>query len=73
MIVKYKGFELSATREKSLGGDINIYYYIMRISDGWFLADSFTEADETIRDWIKEMKTEVDNYLANPQDYDEEE
>lgn len=69
-IVKYKGFELYAKREKSLGGWSNLYYYIMRVSDGWFLADNFAEgADTTIKDYLEHLKETVDGYLENPSDW----
>jgi hypothetical protein len=45
----------------------------MRLSDGWFLEDSFTEADETLRDQIKELKCLVDDYEKNPQEYEDDE
>lgn len=64
----YRGFELSARREKSLGGDTLLYYYIMRKSDGWFLEDSFTSGAETAREYMKYLKDMVDDYLINPLD-----
>ena len=33
MKVVYKGFEINAEREKSMGGDVLLYYSIFRIKD----------------------------------------
>ena len=72
MKINYKGFEINVKRGKSLGGWDNIYYYIMRISDGWFLCDSFSESEDKIRDFTNDLKNIVDDYLENPSDYEDE-
>lgn len=72
MKVTYKGFEISAKREKALGGWLNLYFYIMRLSDGWFLCDSFTEGSDKVRDFIGYLKERVDNYLKDPKSECEE-
>jgi len=66
MKINYRGFEIEATRQKSLGGDMNIYYGIYRISDGWELVAGFEfESGEKVRDFCNHMKKVVDNYLDN--------
>lgn len=70
MKVEYKGFEIKVWREQALGGWDNLYFYICRISDGWFLQDAFTTGSDTVRDYIKYMKETVDDYLKNPKDYE---
>ncbi len=64
--VEYKGFEISARREQSLGGWDNLYFHIMRLSDGWFMEDSFTEGDDEIEDFIGHLKKRVDAYCDDP-------
>ena len=66
MTVTYKGFEISARREKALGGWLNLYFHVMRVSDGWFMVDSFTEGSDKVRDFIGYLKGRVDAYLADP-------
>lgn len=72
MKINYKGFEINVTREKSLGGWDNIYYYIMRIDDGWFLEDSFSTGEDDLREFAYGLKDIVDDYLENPSDYEDE-
>jgi len=73
MKVNYKGFEVYAKREKALGGGDNLYFYIMRKSDGYFLSDGFTTGDDTVKDYIGYLKESVDDFLKNPQDWEEDE
>lgn len=72
MKTTYKGFEIEAKREQALGGWTNIYYTVMRESDGWFLCDSFSESEDKIKDFIKDLKNTVDDYLQNPELYEED-
>jgi hypothetical protein len=66
MKVKYRGFEIEAKREKCLAGYSLLYFYVMRICDGWFMADGFTEGEDKIRDFIRYMKDRVDEYHLDP-------
>ena len=66
MKVDYKGFEIEAKRERALGGWDNLYFYIMRVSDGWFMGDGFTEGEDKIEDFIGYLKERVDTYLKDP-------
>jgi len=64
MKVKYKGFEIEVTREKSLGGWTQLYYSIFT-EDGEEILSSFEDSDEKILDKIKQLKEYVDFYLEN--------
>lgn len=66
MKINYKGFEISAHRARALGGWDNLYFYIERQSDGWFMEDSFTTGSDRVRDFIGYLKERVDNYLKDP-------
>jgi hypothetical protein len=66
MKINYRGFELDARREKCMGGWDLLYYSIFRISDGYEVTSSFTYGSDKIRDFIKEMKVYVDDFIANP-------
>jgi hypothetical protein len=70
MKVKYKGFELSASREKSMGGWDTLYFYIFTPT-GYCLVDSFEDSSEKVRDKIQQLKETVDDYILNPQDYED--
>ena len=72
MKINYKGFEINVKREKALGGWDNIYYYIMRIDDGWFLRDTFSTGEDNLREFAYSLKDIVDDYLENPSDYEDE-
>jgi len=64
MKVVYKGFEISAEREKSMGGDVLLYYSIFRLSDGYEVESNFTYGSDKIRDFIGYLKGHVDEFLA---------
>lgn len=49
-----------------------VYFSIFRISDGWEIANGFYDTADTVREVIKDMKVQVDDYLENPSDYEEE-
>jgi hypothetical protein len=66
--IDYRGFELNANRERSLGGDHLLYYFIIRKVDGWMLEDSFTTGSETPAEYMLYLKAQVDDYYANPLD-----
>jgi hypothetical protein len=64
MRTTYRGYEIKVTREKCLGGWSMLYYYVMRLEDGWFAVDSFEDSAETVRGMIGHMKNRIDNELA---------
>lgn len=71
MLVEYKGFDLEVTREKCLGGWNMLYYSIFRKSDLWELASGFWDTKDSIKEGIKSCKSIVEDYLKNPEDYEE--
>lgn len=73
MKTAYKGFELDAKREQCLAGYPLVYYSIFRISDGWEFDSGFYDTADTVRSVINDMKATVDDYIANPQDYEGDE
>jgi hypothetical protein len=72
MKVDYKGFEINVEREKSLGGWDSTYYYVMEKKTGFFLMDSFSDSTDTVREWIKDLKANVDDYLLHPENWIDE-
>jgi len=73
MKVSYRGFEIEAKREKCLAGYALLYYSIFRESDGWELDSSYSEGNDTVRDMVGYLKEQVDDYLENPSEYEDEE
>lgn len=71
MLTKYAGFEIEVERAKSLGGWEQLYYTVIRMSDGWIFQDSFEDSEETLGDKTQQLKNLVDDYLKHPKDYDE--
>jgi hypothetical protein len=70
--VKYRGFEIDVRREKSMGGDVNVYFSVYGLTSGLpCLADSFENSADLVRDYVKWMKARVDEYHANPAMYEE--
>jgi len=72
MKVNYNGFEIEVKREQCMAGYSLVYYSTFRISDGWELNSGFYDTADTVRDVIKSMKAEVDDYLKNPSNYEED-
>ena len=64
MKIKYKGYEVEAKREKSLGGGVLLYFNIFRKSDGYECLSSFEDSTETVRYKIKELKECIDHEHA---------
>ena len=71
MKCQHKGFEIKVTREKSMTGDLLVFYSIFRLSDNWEFRSGFYDAADTVRDLMEYMKAKVDDYLENPSDYEE--
>jgi hypothetical protein len=67
----YRGFEIEAKRENCMAGYPLLYYTIVRQSDGWIMVDNFTYGSDAVRDFIKHLKSNVDDYCLNPQDWDD--
>lgn len=67
----YKGFELEAYREESLAGIDLLYYSIFRESDGWEMESNFSYGDETPLAMVNYLRAHVDDYLENPEDYED--
>lgn len=57
----YRGYELYAARERSLGGWRNTYYWACRKRDGYMLIDSFSEGDspQYLVGWMKRVIDEL--------------
>jgi len=71
MKVLYRGFEVDAHREKSMGGDTLLYYSIFRESDGWEMTSGFSYGTDRVQTFIKYMKERVDNYILHPEEESE--
>ena len=67
----YRGFEVDAYREKSMGGDTLLYYSIFRESDGWEMTSGFSYGTDRVQTFIKYMKERVDNYILHPEEESE--
>jgi hypothetical protein len=64
--IEYRGFELSAKRERALGGWGNLYFYAMRKADRWFMEDSFTTGSDAPKVYIDILKGRVDEFYKKP-------
>lgn len=61
MRVEYRGYDIEVKREKSLGGNVLLYFSIYRKSDGYECLCDFEDSDETVRDKVKQLKERIDN------------
>ena len=69
MKVEYKGFEVDAHREKSMGGDTLLYYSVFRIGDGYEVTSGFSYGTDPVRTFVGFLKGTVDDFLEDPQAY----
>lgn len=71
MRVSYKGFEVEVKRDKCLAGYSMLYYTVFQIESGFCLADGFEDSSETTRGKVKQLKLLIDDYIENPDGYDQ--
>lgn len=60
----YKGHEIIVTRERCMGGWMQLYYSIFRLSDGYECTSGHTEDTSPVRTYIGYMKERIDTELA---------
>jgi hypothetical protein len=71
MKASYRGYDIDVHRERSMGGDVLLYYSIFRQSDGYEATSGFSTGNDTVRDFIGMMKERVDNELAEDDPWEE--
>jgi len=69
MKIQYKGFNIDAHREKSMGGETLLYYSIFRQSDGYEVISGFSYGTDRIQTFITYLKDIADDFLEDPQAY----
>lgn len=67
MKTTYKGCEIEVTRDKCLGGENMLFFSIF--DDGFEVTSGFSESNDTVRNFINDLKEVVDNYRENPEEY----
>ena len=60
----YRGHEIDVRRERSLGGDVLLYFSVFRVSDGYECESNFTTGGETVRQYVRYMRERIDAELA---------
>jgi hypothetical protein len=69
MKCNYKGFELSVTREKCLGGWNQVYIWAYHNKIGEVISDHCDDSD-TVASHMKYLKKTIDDMLENPNDWE---
>ena len=69
MKINYKNCEIECIKDKSLSGDILIFYSIFA-KDGFEIDSGFTYEECSVRSYINSLKKTVDNYIEHPEDYE---
>ena len=72
MKVIYRNCEIECTRSKSLSGEIMLFYSVfdLGVHDKDFeITSGFSEGEDTVREFIKNLKKVVDDYIDNPDEY----
>lgn len=60
MKTSYRGYEISVSRERAMGGWDNLYYSIFRESDQREMVSNFTTGSDSVSDYIRYMKERID-------------
>ncbi|HEY1814919.1 MAG TPA: hypothetical protein VGG74_21375 [Kofleriaceae bacterium] len=64
MKLSYRGYELEAKREQSLGGDSLLYWSVFRESDQFEVDSGFSYERTSPERYIKTLQKQVDERLA---------
>jgi hypothetical protein len=68
MIVNYRGYEINVFRDKCLGGWEMLFYSVFS-SEGEEILSGFSDTEDPVREYIKDLKTTVDDYILHPEQY----
>lgn len=71
MKVIHNGHEITVEHQPCLAGYELVYYTVVRVSDLWYRADSFTEEKITVPDMVKRLRgmvDEADEYWPEEED-----
>jgi hypothetical protein len=71
MKINYRGCEIEAKREQCLAGYPLVFYSVFT-EDGFEVDSGFMDTADTVRTVIKDLKTVVDDFIANPGDWEED-
>lgn len=72
MKVIYRNCEIECTREKSLSGDVMLFYSVFDLGahdKDFEITSGFSEGEDSVREYIKDLKKVVDDYIENPDEY----
>ena len=67
----YRGFELEAKRERTLGGWMSTYLSAVMIDDGWVMIDGIG-GDDHLSEMMEIMKKQIDDFYENPSNWEDE-
>lgn len=59
----YKGHEITVTREYSMADHEMVFYSIFRMSDWYECTSGYDESEETLEDFIEQLKVRIDQEL----------
>lgn len=62
MKVNYKGCEIEVIKEDGV-----LFFNVF--DDGFEVTSGFSESSDTVRDFIKGLKEQIDDYREHPEDY----
>jgi len=69
--VSYRGHEITVVREKCLAGYPMVYYGIFRESDDFECTSGCSAGEDKIHDFVRYLKARVDEELASPNPWGE--
>ena len=67
----YRNAEIKVTREKSISGDMMLFYSIM-YHDGFEIGSGFSEGEDLVNDYLESLKCIVDDFHEHPEEYEYE-
>ena len=64
----YRNSEIKVTREKSISGEMMLFYSIM-YHDGFEIDSGFSEGEDLVTDFLNSLKNIVDDFHEHPEEY----
>lgn len=72
MKVKYKNCEIDVHRGDSITGENLLFFSVFNLEDGFEVTSGYSEGEDTIKSYIEDLKSTVDEYREHPEYYDDD-
>lgn len=73
MKVTYRNCEIECTRDKVLSGEYMLFFDVFDCGahdPGREITSGYSEGSDTVREYVKHLKSVVDDYIEHPEMYE---